>query len=453
MDGDNYEKMTKEPIPKLIGSLCVPTIISMLVTSLYNMADTFFMGRINTQCTAAVGVSFSIMAIIQAVGFFFGHGSGNYMSRKLGAHDPESARRMASTGFFFALFAGFLIFLFGELFLTDLSVWLGSTPTILPYTERFLGVIFIGAPFMTASLVLNNQMRFQGNALYAMVGIVSGALLNLFLEPFFIFVLGWGITGAATGTVISQIFGFCLLLYMDHKGNNISIHYKYFAPSLQAFGEIVRGGLPSLARQGLACVSTIFLNKAAGAYGDAAIAGMSIVTRLFLFINSFVVGFGQGFQPVCGFNYGAGLYRRVISGFWFCVKSGFFFLLAMTLLGYLFAPEIIAAFRKGDPEVTSVGVAALRWQLLTLPFSSWIILSNMMLQTLRKPVRATVMAASRQGLFFIPAILLLSYYLGLKGVEMSQMVSDICATLIAIPLTGSVLKELKRGKIKKEASL
>lgn len=453
MSRDNYEKMTKEPIPKLIGSLCVPTIISMLITSLYNMADTFFMGRINTQCTAAVGVSFSIMAVIQAVGFFFGHGSGNYMSRKLGAHDPDSARRMASTGFFFALIAGFLIFLFGELFLTDLSVWLGSTPTILPYTERFLGIIFIGAPFMTASLVLNNQMRFQGNALYAMVGIVSGALLNIILEPLFIFVLGLGITGAAIGTVISQIFSFFLLLYMDHKGNNISIHYKYFAPSLQAFSEIIRGGLPSLARQGLACVSTIFLNKAAGAYGDAAIAGMSIVTRLFLFINSFVVGFGQGFQPVCGFNYGAGLNKRVIYGFWFCVKTGFCFLLIMAIAGYCFAPEVVEAFRKGDPEVTAVGTAALKWQLITLPLSSWIILSNMMLQTLRKPVRATIMAASRQGLFFIPAILILSHYLGLNGVEMSQMVSDICATLIAIPLTGSVLRELKKGIVEKEAAL
>lgn len=453
MSRDNYEKMTKEPIPKLIGSLCVPTIISMLVTSLYNMADTFFMGRINTQCTAAVGVSFSIMAIIQAVGFFFGHGSGNYMSRKLGAHDPESARKMASTGFFFALMTGGLILIIGELFLTELCVWLGSTPTILPYTERFLGIIFIGAPFMTASLVLNNQMRFQGNAMYAMVGIVSGAVLNIILEPIFIFVLKMGITGAAIGTVISQIFSFCLLLYMDHKGNNISIHYKYFSPSVRAFGEIIRGGLPSLARQGLACISTIFLNKAAGIYGDAAIAGMSIVTRLFLFINSFVVGFGQGFQPVCGFNYGAGLNKRVINGFWFCVKTGFCFLAIMSILGYSFAPEIIEVFRKGDPEVTAVGTAALKWQLLTLPLSSWIILSNMMLQTLRKPVRATIMAASRQGLFFIPALLILSYYLGLQGVEMSQMVSDFCSTLIAIPLTGSVLRELKSENAEKEAAL
>lgn len=453
MSRDNYEKMTKEPIPKLIGSLCVPTIISMLITSFYNMADTFFMGRINTQSTAAVGVSFSIMAIIQAVGFFFGHGSGNYISRKLGAHDVDSARKMASTGFFFALFAGLLIFLFGEVFLTELCVWLGSTPTILPYTKRFLGLIFIGAPFMTASLVLNNQMRFQGNAMYAMVGIVSGALLNLVLEPLFIFGFGLGITGAAIGTVISQICGFSLLLYMNHKGNNLTIHYRYFAPSLLAFKEIIRGGLPSLARQGLACVSTILLNKSAGLYGDAAIAGMSIVTRLFLFINSFVTGFGQGYQPVCGFNYGAGLNQRVINGFWFCVKTGFCFLLVMAVLGYCFAPEIVEAFRKGDPEVTAVGTAALKWQLLTLPLGSWIILSNMMLQTLRKPVRATIMAASRQGIFFIPAILILSYYMGLKGIEMSQMVSDICSTLIAIPLTGSVLRELKRGIVKKEEAL
>lgn len=450
---DNYEKMTTEPVSKLIGELCGPTIISMLITSLYNIADTFFVGRISTQCTAAVGISFSIMAIIQAIGFFFGQGSGNYISRKLGAHDIVSARRMASTGFFFSVIVSFLIMILGELFLTELSVWLGSTPTILPNTERFLGIIFLGIPFMTASLVLNNQMRFQGNAFYAMIGIVSGALLNILLEPLFIFVLGLGIAGAALGTVISQAFSFVLLLYMDRKRSNISIHWKYFTPTLKAFVEITRGGLPSLARQGLACISTILLNKSAGLYGDAAIAGMSIVTRLFLCINSLVVGFGQGFQPVCGFNYGAGLNKRVIRGFWFCVKTGFVFLLFITILGYCFAPNIIEIFRKGDPEVIKVGTAALKWQLISLPLCSWIILSNMILQTLRKPVRATIMAASRQGLFFIPIIIILSSQFGLRGIEMSQMFSDICAALIAIPLTVSVLHELRRGVVKMEKAL
>ena len=395
MKKDNFTQMTTAPIPGLIGKLAVPTIISMLVTSFYNIADTYFVGKINTQSTAAVGIVFSVMSIIQAVGFFFGHGSGNYISRKLGAQETDNAEKMAATGFFFALFMGVVIAVVGLLLLTPLSVALGSTPTILPYTEKYLGIILIGAPFMTASLVLNNQMRFQGNAAYAMVGIV--------------------------------------------------IRYKHFTPTWRFFKEIIDGGTPSLFRQGLASGSTILLNVAAGNFGDAAIAGMSIVTRVCMFINSFLIGFGQGFQPVCGFNYGAGLNSRVREGFWFCVKVGFIFL-TVTITGIAFAPDVIELFRKGDAEVVSIGSAALKWQFITLPLGSWIIMSNMMLQTIRKPVRATLLSSARQGLFFIPLIFLLPRFFGLQGVEMCQAMADLLSFLLAIPLTCSVLKELKTDK-------
>ena len=312
---DKYTLMTTAPIPRLIGSLAVPTIISMLVTSFYVMADTYFVGQINTQSTAAVGISFSVMAIIQAFGFFFGHGSGNYISRKLGAKDYESAEKMASTGFFYAFMSGAIIALFGHLYLSQICVALGSTPTILPYAEEYLGTILLGAPFMASSLVLNNQMRFQGNAVYAMVGIIVGAVLNIGLDPLLIFVFDMGISGAAWATLLSQICSFLVLLVMDSRGTNIRIRFKNFTLKPAYLKEIVFGGSPSLCRQGLASLSTILLNVAAGAYGDAAIAGMSIVTRICMFINSFVIGFGQGFQPVCGFNYGAGIYRRVREGF------------------------------------------------------------------------------------------------------------------------------------------
>ena len=264
---DNYVHLTTTPVPRLITSLAVPTIISMLVTSFYNMADTFFVGKINTQSTAAVGIVFSVMSIIQAVGFFFGHGSGNYISRKLGAQETESAEKMASTGFFFALFIGAALAVLGLLFLTPLSLALGSTPTILPYTERYLGIILLGTPFMTASLVLNNQIRFQGNAAYAMVGIVSGAVINVVLDPILIFVCDMGISGAALATVVSQICSFILLLYMGRRGGNIRIRYRNFTPTLAFIKEIIGGGTPSLTRQGLASVATILLNVAAGAYG------------------------------------------------------------------------------------------------------------------------------------------------------------------------------------------
>lgn len=441
---NKYTQMTTAPIPSLIGKLAIPTIVSILITSFYVMADTYFVGKINTQSTAAVGISFSIMAIIQAFGFFFGHGSGNYISRKLGAQDYKSAEKMASTGFFYAFFAGTLIMVLGLIFLRPICLALGSTPTILPYAEQYLGIILLGAPFMASSLVLNNQMRFQGNAVYAMVGIIVGAVLNIGLDPLLIFVFDMGIAGAAWATFTSQISSFLILLYMDSKGENIRIHFRNFTPRLTFFKEIIYGGSPSLCRQGLASISTIMLNVAAGVYGDAAIAGMSIVTRICMFINSFVIGFGQGFQPVCGFNYGAGLYRRVREGFWFAVKTGVIFLTFCTIAGYIYAPEVVAWFRKEDPLVIEIGARALRWQLITLPLGAWVILCNMLLQTIRKPVRAVLLSSARQGLFFIPFILLLPYFLGLQGVEMCQAVSDLCSFLLAIPLTVPVLKSFRQ---------
>ena len=443
---DKYTLMTTAPIPPLIGSLAVPTIISMLITSFYVMADTYFVGKIDTQATAAVGISFSIMAIIQAFGFFFGHGSGNYISRKLGARDYQSAEKMAATGFFCAFIMGGIITATGLALLTPICLALGSTPTILPYAETYLGIILLGAPFMASSLVLNNQMRFQGNAVYAMIGIMVGAVLNIGLDPLLIFVFDMGIAGAAWATLISQICSFSILIYMDSRGENIRIRLRNFTPKTAFLKEIVYGGSPSLCRQGLSSVATILLNVAAGRYGDAAIAGMSIVTRICMFINSFVVGFGQGFQPVCGYNYGAGIYTRVRQGFWFCIKVGVIFLTVCSIVGYIYAPEIVSWFRKEDPEVITVGARALRWQLITLPLGTWVILCNMLLQTIRRPVRAVLLASSRQGLFFIPFILILPHFLGLQGVEMSQAAADLCSFLFALPIAIPVLQSLKHDR-------
>ncbi len=440
---DKHTLMTTAPVPQLIGKLAIPTIISMLVTSFYVMADTYFVGKIDTQSTAAVGISFSVMAIIQAFGFFFGHGSGNYISRRLGAKDHDSAERMASTGFFYAFFAGVLITTFGLWFLTPICTALGSTDTILPYTETYLGIILLGAPFMASSLVLNNQMRFQGNAIYSMIGIIVGAVLNVSLDPLLIFVFDMGIAGAAWSTFISQLCSFIVLLIMDRRGTNIHIKPRNFSLSPSLLKEIIFGGAPSLCRQGLASIATIMLNVAAGVYGDAAIAGMSIVTRICMFINSFIIGFGQGFQPVCGFNYGAKLYHRVREGFWFCIRTGVIFLTFCAVIGYIFAPQIVAWFRADDPQVIAIGARALRWQLITLPLGTWVILCNMLLQTIRQPVRAVTLSSARQGLFFIPLILLMPRILGLQGVEMCQATADLCSFILAIPLTVPILKSFR----------
>lgn len=437
-----FDRMTKTPIPRLIGELAVPTIISMLVTSFYNMADTFFVGKINTSATAAVGIVFPLMAMIQAFGFFCGHGSGNYISRQLGAHNFEDASKMSATGFVTAFVLGLGILVVGFLFTDPLLHIMGSTETILPYARSYMRIILIGAPYMTASLVLNNQLRFQGSAFYSMISITTGAVLNIVLDPLFIFVLDMGVAGAALATIISQFVSFCLLIAGTFRGGNLRLNLRDFSPSLKYYQNIVKGGAPSLFRQGLGSFATVCLNLMAGPYGDAAIAAMSIVTRISQFAASVVIGFGQGFQPVCGFNYGAKLFKRVQEGFWFCVKFCTSVLLVAAVCGWIFSPNLIGIFLKTDPLVIEYGSQALRLQALTFPLVGWITIANMMLQTIGKTVKASLLAMSRQFLFFVPVILTLPGFLGILGVQLSQPIADFCSFLLAVPLSISVLREM-----------
>jgi putative MATE family efflux protein len=437
---NNYEFLTSAPIAKVIGTLSVPTIIAMLTSSLYSIVDTFFVSQINTQATAAVGIVFAVMSILQAVAFCFGHGCGNYISRRLGAKDVDAATRMASTGFFWSLGFGLLLMVIGLLLLTPISLSLGSTPTALPYTETYMSIILLGAPFQIGSMVLNNQLRFQGNAANAMWGIVCGTLLNVVLDPLLILVLDWGISGAAISTVAGQVCSFTILLVMSYQPGNIAIRLRNFKPSWALAKEIVSGGTPSLTRQGLGSIATILLNVAAADYGDAAIAAMSIVGRIGFVINSIIIGIGQGFQPLCGFSYGAGLYNRVRRAFWFCVRIGTVFLVICSIVGFLFSHEIIASFRD-DPDVISIGTLALRIQLLSIPLCAFIMLSNMFMQTINKPIRANLLASARRGLFFIPLILILPNIYGLLGVQMCQAVADVLSFILAVPIISSVLAQ------------
>ena len=441
---EKFIHMTQEPVQHLICELAGPTIISMLVTSFYNMADTFFVGQVGTSATGAVGVSFSVMAVIQAFGFFFGHGSGNYVSRKLGAQEFDEAAKMAATGFVSAFIMGLVIMVVGLSNLDGLCRLLGATDTILPYAKDYLRFILIGAPYMTAALVLNNQLRFQGSAFYAMIGIASGAVINIALDPLLIFVFHMGTAGAALATIISQFISFCLLFNGTRKGGNLRIDIRKFSPSIERYKIILNGGMPSLCRQGLGSVATTCMNLMARPYGDAAIAAMSIVMRITQFAASMMIGFGQGFQPVCGFNYGARKYARVKEGFWFCVRVSTCFLFVMAILGWFGAEWLVSIFQKGDPDVIRYGTRALRLQCLSFPLVGWITMCNMMMQTMGKGVRATILAMSRQGLFFIPLVLTLPAYMGLFGVQVSQPISDVISFLVAIPLQIGLLREMTR---------
>ena len=449
---DNYTFLTQAPVHRVIVTMAIPTIISMLVTGLYNIADTFFVGKIDTQATAAVGVVFSLMFFVQAMGFFFGHGSGNYISRELGARRHENAVKMASTGFFSSFFFGLVILVLGEIFLTPLSLMLGSTATILPYTEDYMQVILLGAPFLTSSLTLNNQMRLQGNANFAMYGIVTGAILNVLLDPFFIFTCELGVSGAAWATVVGQVVSFVILFFMARKGENIAIRFRNFSPSIQRYKEIFYGGSPSMMRQGLACVATMSLNFAAGAYGDSAIAAMSIVSRIAMLSFAVVIGLGQGFQPVCGFCYGAGLYGRLKEAYKFTVTIGTFFLIVLAIIGWMISGTLIGVFRD-DPEVIAIGIVALRWQLCVFPVNALILASNMLAQTCRKPWRANILAAARQGLFFIPLIFILPSYFGLLGVEMCQAVSDVLSFTLTVPIVIYTFREFTREAAAKKTTV
>ena len=439
-----YRQMTEPPVEKLICRLAVPCIISMLVTSFYNMADTFFVGQLKSNAaTGAVGVVFSMMAIIQAVGFFFGQGSGTFISRALGQKNQKEAEEMAATGFFCSMGIGVVICILGQIFLEPLAYLLGSTETILPYTKEYLRVILLGAPWIVSSFVLNNQLRFQGGAFYAMIGITTGAILNIILDPIMIFALDMGVAGAGWATIIGQFVSFCLLLAGCSKGGNIPIRFKNIRIRWYYFQNIVRGGLPSLSRQCLSSLATICLNHAAQPYGDAAIAAMGVVQRITMFGASTMLGFGQGFQPVCGFNYGAKLYDRVRKGFWFCVKISTAFLVVIAAAGYAFAPQLIALFRD-DPAVIACGAAALRFQCLTFPVQSWIVMSNMMEQSMGKTIPATFLSVARQGIFFIPMVLILPLFLELTGIQMAQAAADACTLVCAIPIQIHVMRTMEK---------
>ena len=442
MTNDKTYKMINEPVEKLINHLAIPTIMSMLITSIYNMADTFFVAKINTSATAAVGVVFAIMALIQAIGFFCGHGSGNFISRMLGANKHEEAKKMAVTGFILAFCFGSILMLIGLIFLKPLAIILGSTSTMLPYSMDYLKWILIGAPFMCASLVMNNQLRFQGNAFFAMIGITTGGILNIILDPIFIFVFELGIAGAAIATIISQGISFIILLIGIFKSD--SLNYQLSAISMNKYylSQIVIGGFPSLCRQGISGISTAILNICAGPFGDSAIAGVSIVTRLMQFFYSVVIGFGQGFQPVCGFNYGAKKYKRVKDGFVYAIKVGTIFCIFVALIALIFAPQIISFVQGNEPEVIKVGTATLRFQALVFPLMAFVTMTNMMLQVAGKALQASILASSRQGLFLIPSVVILPLLLGIVGIEMAQMVADIISFAIAIPFAKSFLKEI-----------
>ena len=446
---DKYDEMTTKPVKALVCKLAVPTIIAMVTTALYNIVDAAFIGRLSTGGTAGIGISFAYMTFIQALGFFFGHGSGNFISRALGAKDTSSASVVASVGFFTPVLLGLLTAVVCLPNLSGLSRLLGAPAEVVPYANDYLRYIVAATPFMMSALTLNNQLRLQGNARLGMVGIVSGAILNIALDPLLIFGLGMGVSGASLATAISQFFSWTLLLKGTFRPESVHIKFSDFKPSWKVYYEIFRGGSPSLFRQVFNCAAAVSLNYSAALYAPpgqeaSAVAAFAVVTRIMMFTFSVVLGFSQGFQPVCGFNYGARNYDRVRESYLFALWVGTVFLIVVSTVGFVFAPQIVALFRAEDPDLIRIGAVTLRWQCAAFPLVPLCTATNMLFQNIRMTFPATLLSICRNGLFFLPAILLLPLWFGLPGVQAAQAVADVFTFFLALPYALWISRNLKR---------
>ena len=446
-EANQCERMLTWPIPKLVITLGIPTTISMLVTNIYNMADTYFVSELGNSASGAVGVVFGLMAIIQAFGFMFGHGAGSIIARKLGQKDAHSASIYASLSVLACLCVGTLIGVLGLIFIDPLMRMLGSTDTIFPYAKEYGIYILIASPLTMTSFALNNILRYEGKAFFAMIGLTIGGILNMIGDPILIFGFDMGIAGAGLSTAISQAVGFMILLSMFFRGKTLSkLSMKFVKENPKGIFNIMATGFPSLCRQGLNSVATMTLNNLAGGVGgDVAVAAMSIVNRITFFIFAVGLGIGQGFQPVASFNYGARIYSRVKKAFYFTFGVGELVLGVFVVVGLLFSNNLIGLFRD-DPSVIRIGTLSLKLQLLSLFFHPLTICSNMLFQSIGENVKATFLSMLRSGVLFIPVLLILTKLFGLIGVQSAQAIADVLAFFVSAPLVFSFLKKLPKDQ-------
>lgn len=442
-----YNKMTKTPVPKLLATLSVPTIISMLVTNIYNMADTAFVGKLGTSASGAIGILFGFMAILQAVGFLFGQGAGSLMSRALGSKNKEEASRIGSTGAFLAFSISIIVATICFIFLEPLVYQLGSTETIAPYAMDYTRFILFSAPFIVTSFTLNNLLRYEGKAFLGMIGLTIGAILNIGGDPLFMFVFNMGISGAGLSTCLSQIISFCILLSFFLRGKTqCQLSFKNVSFKLPRIGNIVATGLPSLLRQGLQSLSTIVLNLLAAPYGDAAIAALSIVSRVVFMVFSVALGIGQGFQPVSSFNYGAKKFNRVKEGYWSAFIMAEVLITTVTIIVLIFSTPILT-FLRDDPDVIVIAKKALLLQGLSQLLSPFSTMTEMALQSTGKKLFASIMSSLKSGVIFIPVVYVLAMFLKLDGIIYAQ---PLCNLIILIPSAFFAIWFFKKLKTEEE---
>lgn len=435
----HYIKMTETPVAKLIVKLGVPTTISMLITNIYNMADTYFVGTQGESAQAATGVLFTVQAIMQGIAFMLGHGGGTFIARYLADKNTREASKYISTSFFTGGIVGCLIMVFGLVFLEPLVLFLGSTQTILPHAMDYGRWILLAAPFIICSFILNNGLRYESKAFYAMFGLTAGGLLNILGDYILVMKLGMGVYGAGLATAVSQMVSFVILLIMYKKMAQSSISIKFFSRNLKDLLAICRVGLPSLIRQGLTSVTVGVLNNVTKPFGDAAIAAMSVVNRYSNFLMCVGLGMGQGFQPVASFNYQAKKVDRVKKGLVFTTVVGLVFIGMMSAISILFAEQIISLFQK-HPEVIRIGSVALRFTAFGMMFMPFSVPVNMLYQSIQQPTISSILSLIRSGAVTIPILLIGVPLLGLTGVQIAQPAADVIAGLLSIPFIIRFLK-------------
>ncbi len=438
-----FERMTTEPVGKLLFMLSVPTIISMMVTNIYNLVDTAFVGTLGTSESGATGIVFGYMAILQAVAFMCGQGAGSIMSRKLGAKELEQATKYSSTGFFLSFALGLIMAVLSFVFMKPLLYLLGTTQTIAPYAGTYIFYILLSAPFFTSSLTMNNLLRYEGKAKFGTIGLMIGAVINIFGDMVLMFGLHLGIAGAGISTAVSQVISFSILLSMFlRRKTQTKISVKYVARDFKTVWNIIGTGFPSLLRQTLNSVATMLLNRTAGVYGDEAVAAMSIVSRISFFPMAVAIGIGQGFQPISSFNYGANRKKRVRKAFWTAFAGEECVLIFISVPIYIFAGTLVQQLRD-DPLVIELGIRALRLMCVGQLFVPLTMMVEMGFQSIGEKLLASFGSCLRSGLLFIPTLLILTNIRGISGVQEAQPLSFVFTFIVCLFLCRIYLKRVR----------
>ena len=437
--------MLEKPIPKLVFQMAIPTIISMLVMSLYNMADTYFVSSLGTAATGAVGVNLSLMSFIQMAGTALAMGANSYIARLLGEKRNDEASAVLSIAFFTSLGIGILMLMGGIIFIKPLVVFMGAKGDVIPYAMDYAIYILLAAPFMMGVFVLNQCLRAEGSATLSMFGVLFGTILNLVLDPLLISVAGMGVAGAAIATAISKFSSFVILVtpYLRSK-TMIPLSLRNFRPNMTIVSELTKMGFPTLARTALTTIASIATNNIASLFSVSALAAISVVNKIMVFVSSAVLGFAQGYQPVAGFNWGAKRYDRVRKSFWFSSVVSVICVTVVAVGVAIAAPWLMQVFTKYDAEMIDIGVVAIRTQCLAMPSVAWVIVVNMTYAGLGKAMGAAVLSVLRQGIFFIPMTVLLPHLYGVYGVASVQGVADMLTLLVSLPLSIMILREISR---------